>query len=117
MNICMVVGVNDAVRVVVDALKRFAAPDKLPPPETAKNMRRIGDIDVFFDVREGHEGEARFYLVTHDNIWIDTKVDFKELTREYLDEIVRNVEDKLGEVRCKRNSGAALFLRSPELMQ
>lgn len=116
MNICMVVGVEDALRVVLDAVKHFAAPDKLPRRDRADNLRRYGDIEVFFDMREGHEGMASFYFVTHDNITVSFSVDFKSLTREAVSEIVRGVEDGIGQYRHQRGA-AALFHTAPHAMQ
>lgn len=112
MNVCMVVGVDDAVRVVLDAVKRFAAPDKLPPSERAGNMRRYGDVEVFFDMRDGHEGEAHFHFVTHDDIEISFNLDFKVLDREGIDQLARNIEDAIGQKR-KQRGVSVLFHPAP----
>lgn len=112
MNICMVVGVEDAVRVVLDAVKRFAAPDKLPPRERAGNLRRYGDVEVFFDMLDGHEGEANFHFVTHDDIEINFNLDFKALDRELIDQLARNIEDAIGQ-RRKQRGASVLFHPAP----
>lgn len=116
MNICMVVGVEDALRVVLDAVKQFAAPDKLPRRDEAYNLRRYGDIEVFFDMREGQEGIAFLHFVTHDNITVSFSVDFKSLTRDTVNEIVRGVEDGIGQYRHQRGA-AALFHSAPQATQ
>lgn len=117
MNICMVVGVDDAVRVVADVMKPFAAPGKLPPYNNEfGNLRRIGDIEAFFDMRDGHEGEAMFRFVTHDNIEIVMNIDFKSLTREYLDGMAKELEDKIGQKRRQRGA-AHLFHPMPNSAQ
>lgn len=100
----------------LDAVKRFAAPDKLPPRDRADNLRRYGDVDVFFDMREGHEGEANFYFVTHDNLTINFTVDFKSLDREIIDQLARNIEDAINIRRKTRITGAA-FHPAPMGMQ
>lgn len=116
MNICMLVGVDDSVRVVLDAVKRFAAPDKLPQREIADNLRRYGDIDVFFDMREGHEGEANFFFVTYDNLTVNFTIDFKLLDRELIDKLSRDIEDAIGIRRKARDSGA-IFHPAPKCTQ
>lgn len=94
------VGVDDAVRVVLAELKRFAAPYKLPPLPEAANLRRYGDIDVFFDMQ--NDGIAIFHMVTFDDIEVSVSVDFVELDREYLDEIAVRVSNDINEHRGKR---------------
>lgn len=116
MNICMLVGVDDSVRVVLDAVKRFAAPDKLPPREIADNLRRYGDIDVFFDMREGHEGEANFFFITYDNLTVNFTVDFKSLDRDLIDQLSFSIEEAIN-IRRKTRITGSTFHPAPRATQ
>lgn len=96
-----IIGADEAVRIVCQKLDRFAAPLKLPPRERGiANLRRIGDVEVWFD--PANVGIARFHLVSHDNAEIDVKVDFSELSSDYLAEMVAGVQKELNKHRANR---------------
>lgn len=116
MNICMVVGVEDAVRVVLGAIKHLAAPDKLPRREDFDNLRRYGDVEVFFDMRPGQEGKANFHFVTHDNITVSFEVDFNTLNREVVEGLVPALEDAIGQKRRQRGA-QSMFHAQPSVVQ
>ena len=94
-----IIGADEAVRIVCQKLDRFAAPLKLPPQVRAVNVRRVGDVEVWFDPINA--GIARFHIVTHDNCDVDVKVDFAELSSDYLDEMVAGVQQELNKHRAK----------------
>lgn len=98
-----IIGADEAVRVVCGKLDRFAAPLKLPPRERGvANLRRVGDVEVWFDPQ--NVGVARFHFVTPDDCELDVKVDFSELSSDYLDEMVTGVQKGLNEHRAKRGT-------------
>lgn len=114
MNICLTIGVDEAVRLVVRELEKFAS-NKLAPTMKARNLRRIGNVEVFFDISDGHEGEAQFHFVTHDMIEVAVGVNFKQLDREYLDTLVVEVQSAIAQ---KRKSRAPLVIhQEPEMYQ
>jgi hypothetical protein len=96
-----IVGADEAVRIVCQKLNRFAAPLKLPPMlRGLANVRRLGDVDVWFVPQNA--GIARFHAVTHDDISIDVGVDFSELSSDYLEEMVAGVQKELNKHRAGR---------------
>lgn len=95
-----IVGVDEAVRLVCDKLSRFAAPNKLPPRQRGENLRRVGNVEIWFD--PVNTGIARFHVVTADDCDVDVTVDFAELSSEYLDDIVLSVQQELNKHRSER---------------
>lgn len=101
-----IIGAEEAVRIVCQKLDRFAAHNKLPPRMRAANVRRVGDVEVWFSPDE--PGVARFHVVTHDNCDVDVKVDFAELSSDYLDEMVAGVKQELNKHRAGRGHNRAM---------
>ncbi len=113
--IAMTVGPEDSVRVVLNELDKFAAPNKLPPRrlDEAENVRRYGDIDVFlgFSVDDA-KPTATFHFVTHDDCELSVTVDFTVLDREYLDRLQYDVRKNIAQHRGQRN-GISLVVNNP----
>jgi hypothetical protein len=108
MNVCQVIGIDEAVRLVCKELEQFAAPGKLPDyREQYENLRRHGNIDIFFDMEE--VGVAHFHFVTWDDVEVNAEFDFGELTREYLDKRVAEIRDKINEHRASRKPGSLIL--------
>jgi|SRR3990172_1918843 len=100
-HLTQIVGHDEAVRIVAAKLIRFAAPLKLPPRERGiANIRRIGDVEIWFD--PVNVGIARFHFVTSDDCELDVSVDFSELSSDYLENMVVDVQKKLNEHRARR---------------
>lgn len=96
-----IIGIDEAVRIVCEKLNRFAAPLKLPPRERGiANLRRVGDVEVWFD--PVNAGIARFHAVTNDDCEVDVKVDFAEMSSDYLEEMVVGIQQELNKHRAKR---------------
>lgn len=95
-----IVGADEAVRMVCQRLARFAVPLKLPPMQRAPNLRRVGDVEIWFD--PANAGVARFHLVTKDDAEVDVEVDFSKLSSDYLEGMVAGVQSSLCEHRAKR---------------
>jgi len=99
--VAVTIGPEEAVRVVLNELKRFAAPRKLVRrKEQHENLKQVGNIEIFFDMIE--TGKAAFHFVTHDDIEVAVSVDFTEMDRDYLDGIVRAVREDIDKHRAKR---------------
>ncbi len=104
-TITQTIGIEESVRVVARTLKRFAAPGKLPNRDGMyQNLRRVGDIEIFFDVREDRVGHAAFHFVTWDNVDVSVDVDFSALTREYLQNLENEVLSKMNQHRTTRET-------------
>lgn len=105
--VAMTIGLEEAVRIICRELERFAAPGKLPSHDNNRypNLRRHGDIDIFFDMKK--VGHAQFHFVTWDNCEANVVVDFTKMDRAYLANLVKQVEDDLN--RHRSNRGALLI--------
>lgn len=97
--IAFVMGPEEAVKHVAKRLALWAAANKMPNyVERFENLRRLHDIDIFF----GKPGIAVYHFVTHDDIEVEFRVDFSELTRELLDSEIERVKAGIDERRAAR---------------
>jgi hypothetical protein len=100
-NVQVIASIESAVRYVAKEFARFSAPNKLPPKEYADNIRRIGDIDIFFDFER--PGVAVYHFVTWDNIEVSVGFDFTMLDREYMADMMRDIQKRIDEHRGNRD--------------
>ncbi len=101
MPIVVTIGPEEAVRVVLNELERFAAPRKLIcRKERHENLKQVGNIEIFYDVIE--TGKAAFHFVTYDDIEVAVDVNFTKMDREYLDDLIHAVREDIDKHRAER---------------
>lgn len=99
--IAITIGPDEALRVVLKELERFAAPRKLPATSReAENLRRYKNVEVWFDMNTA--GLASFHFITHDNIEMSIQINFLDLDREYLDSMNHDIQKELNNHRANR---------------
>jgi hypothetical protein len=92
-------------------MERFAAPNKLPDRGGQyENFRRVGNVEIWFSKHA--TGVARFHCATWDNIDVDVGVEFQEFDREYLDDLMSQIDVKINEYRIQRMLGGASSIQN-----
>lgn len=101
ITLTQIAGIDETVRIVLARLNPFAAKNKIPNrQEQHYNLRKVGNIEIWFSMEE--VGVARFHLVTKDDVDVDVRIDFADITSEYLNNMVEDVKSAVNKHKAER---------------